>query len=154
MRSSTDLSSLSDLSEKRPGGAAVANSDWVSAIVERIEQAANVARIALKELPASDQHHAVITVLDTMSTMVETLRCGVSSTFEGRGPKSMANDSMGSLTPQEREVVRCMAAGSSNREIACHLFVSVKTVESHLTRIYRKYSAGSRTHLLAILNQE
>jgi DNA-binding CsgD family transcriptional regulator len=51
------------------------------------------------------------------------------------------------LTAAEMRVARMVAAGSTNREIALGLSISVKTVEAHLTRIYRKTGISSRTLL-------
>ncbi|MDQ4052971.1 MAG: AAA family ATPase [Actinomycetota bacterium] len=55
------------------------------------------------------------------------------------------------LTESEARVAREVAAGASNREIAERTFVSVKTVEATLTRIYRKLDVRSRTQLAALL---
>jgi DNA-binding CsgD family transcriptional regulator len=52
------------------------------------------------------------------------------------------------LTNQERQVVLALLSGYSNRELAEQLFVSVKTIETHLTRIYRKLGCRSRVHLI------
>ncbi|WP_433040208.1 helix-turn-helix transcriptional regulator [Dactylosporangium sp. CS-033363] len=51
------------------------------------------------------------------------------------------------LTENERRVAELAAAGRSNQEVAAALFMSVKTVEAHLTRVYRKLSVRSRTEL-------
>jgi DNA-binding CsgD family transcriptional regulator len=64
-----------------------------------------------------------------------------------------ARESWAELTDQESELVRWLATGASNREIAARLFVSVKTVEAHLTRIYRKRDVSSRTQLLASITR-
>ncbi len=58
------------------------------------------------------------------------------------------------LTAQEHEVVNMVTGGASNREIAARLYISVKTVESHLTRAYRKLGVASRTQLVAAVQQE
>jgi DNA-binding CsgD family transcriptional regulator len=55
------------------------------------------------------------------------------------------------LTPSERRVAELAAAGGSNREIAQELFVTPKTVENHLTRVYAKLGVGSREALAAAL---
>lgn len=55
------------------------------------------------------------------------------------------------LTPMEARIAALVAAGKRNREIAGELFVSVSTVESHLTRMYRKLEVRSRTELARIL---
>jgi DNA-binding NarL/FixJ family response regulator len=52
-----------------------------------------------------------------------------------------------SLTPTERQVAGLVAAGRTNREISEQAFMSVKTVEAHLTRIYSKLEVRSRTEL-------
>jgi DNA-binding CsgD family transcriptional regulator len=51
------------------------------------------------------------------------------------------------LTPQEREIARAVCQGMSNAEAAASLFVSRKTVEAHLTQVYRKLGLRSRTEL-------
>jgi DNA-binding CsgD family transcriptional regulator len=51
------------------------------------------------------------------------------------------------LTPTEREVALLAAAGLSTREVAARLFVSPKTVETHLTHIYGKLGISSRAQL-------
>jgi len=53
------------------------------------------------------------------------------------------------LTPREHEVLRCLSTGSSNKEIAGELYISEKTVKSHLNSIFRKFNVTKR--LQAIL---
>jgi DNA-binding NarL/FixJ family response regulator len=52
-----------------------------------------------------------------------------------------------SLTPSERRVAQLAAEGLTNREVAQSLFLTVKTVETHLSHTYRKLGIGSRTEL-------
>jgi DNA-binding CsgD family transcriptional regulator len=56
------------------------------------------------------------------------------------------------LTATERRVAELVGSGRSNHETAAELFMSVKTVEANLTRIYRKLSVRSRTELARRLN--
>ena len=56
------------------------------------------------------------------------------------------------LTATERRVAELVGSGRSNQEAAAELFMSVKTVEANLTRIYRKLSVRSRTELANLLN--
>jgi DNA-binding CsgD family transcriptional regulator len=55
------------------------------------------------------------------------------------------------LTPTEARVAELVAAGSTNKEVADALFVSVHTVEANLKRIYRKLGIRSRTELASAL---
>ncbi|GAB2866962.1 LuxR family transcriptional regulator [Myroides odoratimimus subsp. xuanwuensis] len=55
------------------------------------------------------------------------------------------------LTPTEARIARAVTEGATNREIAERAFVSVKTVEATLTRIYRKLDVRSRTQLATLL---
>jgi DNA-binding CsgD family transcriptional regulator len=55
------------------------------------------------------------------------------------------------LTPAERRVAVLVAAGQTNREVAAALFLSERTVESHLTRVYTKLGVRSRTELARVL---
>jgi ATP/maltotriose-dependent transcriptional regulator MalT len=65
----------------------------------------------------------------------------------GARPRRLMFSGVESLTASERRVAELAAQGSSNREIAEQLFVTVKTVENHLTRVYSKLDVGSRDGL-------
>ena len=60
--------------------------------------------------------------------------------------------SSGRLTPTEARVAGLAAAGQTNQEIARALFLSVRTVESHLARTYAKLGVRSRTELAGALD--
>ncbi len=55
------------------------------------------------------------------------------------------------LTPAQARVAELVAAGMSNREIASALYMSLRSVEAHLTKVYREYGVKSRGQLLASL---
>ncbi|WP_344137729.1 helix-turn-helix transcriptional regulator, partial [Luedemannella flava] len=57
------------------------------------------------------------------------------------------------LTATEARIAALVRAGASNREIAAQLFLSIKTVEATLTRVYRKLGVRSRTQLSSRLVQ-
>jgi DNA-binding CsgD family transcriptional regulator len=59
------------------------------------------------------------------------------------------SDDGSTLTTAEQEVVELVISGMSNREVARHLFMSQRTVESHLTHSYRKLGVRTRTQLAA-----
>lgn len=56
------------------------------------------------------------------------------------------------LTAHERHVAELVARGHRNDEIARELFVSVKTIETHLSRIYRKVGVRNRTELTRLVH--
>lgn len=56
------------------------------------------------------------------------------------------------LTPTERRVAELVAAGRTNKEVAAELFVTVRTVESNLTKVYAKLGVRSRVELPGALD--
>jgi DNA-binding CsgD family transcriptional regulator len=58
----------------------------------------------------------------------------------------------GGLTPSEQRVAALVAGGLSNKEVAAQLFVSVYTVEEHLSHVYAKLGIRSRTQLAGRLS--
>jgi DNA-binding NarL/FixJ family response regulator len=93
-------------------------------------------------------------------------RCGAQRLMErareelnaaGGRPRRIATTGAGSLTPSERRVADMAAVGATNREIAQELFVSEKTVETHLSHTYSKLEiagAGARERLTAALGKD
>jgi ATP/maltotriose-dependent transcriptional regulator MalT len=76
------------------------------------------------------------------------LKTGIgSSTQEGsREPVAILVEP---LSQRELEVLRLIASGMSNKEVARNLFVAVSTVKTHVNNICRKLYAGNRTQAVA-----
>ncbi|WP_197283736.1 LuxR family transcriptional regulator [Mycobacterium sp. Marseille-P9652] len=65
----------------------------------------------------------------------------------GRGERRRPASGWASLTPAEHDVVRLVTEGLGNNDIASRLFVSPRTVQSHLTHVYTKLGLTSRVQL-------
>ncbi|PIB74235.1 LuxR family transcriptional regulator [Mycobacterium celatum] len=65
----------------------------------------------------------------------------------GRGERKRPASGWASLTPTERDVVRLVSDGLANKDIATRLFVSPRTVETHLSHVYAKLGLSSRVGL-------
>lgn len=74
-------------------------------------------------------------------------RAGIELRAAGARPRRLMVTGRDALTPSERRIAMLAAEGRSNREIAQTLFVTGKTVETHLSHTYRKLDITSRTQL-------
>jgi predicted ATPase/class 3 adenylate cyclase/DNA-binding CsgD family transcriptional regulator len=66
----------------------------------------------------------------------------------GRGQRKRPTSGWASLTPTELDVVRLVSEGLANNDIATRLFVSPRTVQTHLTHVYAKLGLSSRVQLV------
>ena len=65
----------------------------------------------------------------------------------GRGERKRPSSGWGALTPAERDVVRPVSEGLGNKDIATRLFISPRTVQTHLTHVYTKLGLTTRVQL-------
>jgi predicted ATPase/class 3 adenylate cyclase/DNA-binding CsgD family transcriptional regulator len=65
----------------------------------------------------------------------------------GRGERKRPSSGWGSLTPTEVDVVQLVGEGLGNKDIGVRLFVSPRTVQTHLTHVYAKLGLASRVQL-------
>ena len=90
----------------------------------------------LKDQPLSDLKLAVDRVLAGERWISSPLIRKLLNTQQALGPLE--------LSPRQIDIAQCLAGGLSNREIAEQLTLSVKTIENHLTRLYRQLNVNSR----------
>jgi len=79
-----------------------------------------------------------------------TLEEAITYVRRGRGERKRPRAGWESLTPTELEVVELVRDGCTNAEIGKRMFVSTRTVQAHLTRLFAKLGIRSRAELAAI----
>ena len=100
-----------------------------------------------REIPAERSLRAGLQLADAMGAapLVQAARHELRAL--GLRPRRTAVTGPDSLTPTERRVAELAASGLTNRQAAEALFVTVKTVETHLARVYQKLGIGTRAEL-------
>lgn len=103
---------------------------------------------------ARDELRTALGLFDSMSVdgFVERARRELGAT--GEHIRKRTNENRDDLTPQEAQIARLVSEGASNPDIAAQLFLSRRTVEYHLSKVFRKLQVSSRTQLTRALVQE
>jgi DNA-binding CsgD family transcriptional regulator len=104
---------------------------------------------ALGQLPESREQFLTARMIFTQLGATSWVRKSESAAPLNEAPRE--HPLLASLAPDERLVADLVCQGLRNKEIAARLFVSLRTVEVRLTRIYQKVGARSRAHLTAML---
>jgi DNA-binding NarL/FixJ family response regulator len=86
-----------------------------------------------------------------MAAFAERARSELIAT--GQKARKRSVETRDQLTPQEEQIARLARDGLSNPEIGAQLFLSARTVEWHLRKVYTKLGIGSRYELKATLAQ-
>ena len=110
------------------------------------EQAIAVLREAEQELEACGS----VRVRDEMRR--ELRRLGARA--EPRGPAAADDTGIGSLTKRELEIAGLVTDRMTNREIAAALFLSDKTIESHMRNIFHKLGVSSRVEVARAVERD
>ena len=126
-----------------PNVLVVTNYDTDADILGAIE--AGAVGYLLKDAPPADLLAAVRSAAEGDSTLSPVVANRLMTRV--RPPRT-------SLTPRELEVLKLVAAGSSNRDIGKVLFLSEATVKSHLVHIYDKLGVRSRTSAVAAAREQ
>jgi DNA-binding NarL/FixJ family response regulator len=92
---------------------------------------------------------------DTLLRAIEKVAAGESYVDPALMPSVLAaKDREELLTVREREILKLLADGMSNSDVAAKLFISQETVKSHVRHILTKLEADTRTHAVAIALRE
>lgn len=101
-----------------------------------------------KTISSQDLVRAVLRVADGDAVFSPRLAGFVLDAFAERpGAAPVSDPELDQLTPREREVLRLLARGYAYKEIASELFISVKTVETHVSSVLRKTQLSNRYEL-------
>ncbi|MCW2945792.1 MAG: transcriptional regulator, LuxR family [Actinoallomurus sp.] len=92
-----------------------------------------------------------LSLADAMGCGPLAVRARAELLASGARPRRAAVTGRAALTPTERRVADLAAAGRTNRQIAQALFVTAKTIETHMTHVYRKLQVPDRSRLAAAL---
>lgn len=109
---------------------------------------AGVNGYVLKQSAPTELINAIRTVTSGKSYVDSELTQKVLGAFAGRSPGPLRGEGSGIITDRESEVLRLIAWGYSNKEIAARLDLSVKTVEAHKSNAMRKLSMRSRIDIV------
>src|SRR4029077_17571772 len=71
----------------------------------------------------------------------------------GEHARKRTTETLGQLKQQETQIARLVVEGHTNREIASRLFISPRTVDYHLHKVFRKLGVKSRTQLARHIDQ-
>ncbi len=115
--------------------------------------AAGAAGYLLKDVPSSEVLRAVHSVYAGEPVLHPAIARKVMGRFAAEAhpqPAAPPEPTEAGLTERERAVLRLAACGMSNSRIASHLYLSVRTVQAHLTQIFNKLGVGSRTEAVIV----
>jgi DNA-binding NarL/FixJ family response regulator len=108
----------------------------------------------LKDATAAELVTAVRVVADGEALLAPTVTRRLIERFARHEPADPIDaTALRDLTPREVEVLRLIARGHTNREMAERLYLSVRTVESHRARIQRKLGRSSRSDLVEYVTE-
>jgi len=104
----------------------------------------------VKDTEPTELIHAVRVVARGDALLSPSVTRRLISEFAGRTPQPPPSPRLGSLTEREREVMKLVAAGLSNDEIAAKLVLSPSTAKTHVSRIMTKLSVRDRAQLVVL----
>ena len=100
-----------------------------------------------KSITGDELVAALIRVSDGDAVFSPRLAGFVLDAFAGQIEVASVDEDLDRLTEREREVMRLIARGYAYKEVAAQLFISIKTVETHVSSVLRKLQLSSRHEL-------
>jgi DNA-binding NarL/FixJ family response regulator len=100
-----------------------------------------------KSITGDELVAALVRVSDGDAVFSPRLAGFVLDAFAGQIEVASVDEDLDRLTEREREVMRLIARGYAYKEVAAELFISIKTVETHVSSVLRKLQLSSRHEL-------
>jgi DNA-binding CsgD family transcriptional regulator len=111
-------------------------------------------RRAKRRTEARDTLRSAVAALDALDARAWAEHARRELRALGDAPAEARRGGLATLSPQELQIARLVSGGAANREIAAQLFLSPRTVEYHLHKVYPKLGIGSRTELARLVLTE
>jgi DNA-binding NarL/FixJ family response regulator len=104
-----------------------------------------------RSVDAREQLRLAYDLLSSMGAVAFTERARRELVATGAKIRKRVNETRADLTPQETQIARLAAQGLTNPEIGAQLFLSPRTVEYHLHKVYSKHGIASRRELHTVV---
>jgi DNA-binding CsgD family transcriptional regulator/tetratricopeptide (TPR) repeat protein len=111
-------------------------------------------RRARRRIEAREQLRAAVDTFERIGAAPWAQRAGTELRATGETLRRRESHEAEELTPQELQIALQVAEGKTNKEVGAALFLSHKTIEFHLSRIYRKLDIHSRAELIRLYATE
>ena len=115
--------------------------------------AAGVSGFLLKNAAPAEVLHAVRTVHAGHATLAPEITARLMHQFTPRGREHRHAFADAVLSERELQVIRLVARGRSNQQVADELFLSLETVRTYLRRMFAKLGVNDRTHLAVLAHE-
>jgi len=119
------------------------NDEYVFAVLE-----AGAAGYLLKDIPGKEIVDAVRSVYTGESVLHPSIARKVIQRAIGTTARTSQQSEEPELSEREQEVLKMIAKGFSNKDIAMNLVISSRTVQGHINKIFQKLNVGSRTEAI------
>jgi DNA-binding CsgD family transcriptional regulator len=104
-----------------------------------------------RRIEARDALRCALVAADGGGALLLARRARRELAATGLRARAVASEGAAALTPRQRQICELAAAGKGNRAIAQELFLSIKTIETHLAAAYRKLGVANRDEMAAEL---
>ncbi len=100
---------------------------------------------------ARGQLRAALEAFERLGAALWAIRAVTELRATGESARRRDPGTLDQLTPQELHVARLVGQGATNRDVAAQLFLSPRTVDYHLRRVFRKLDISSRSELIRLV---